>query len=93
MAISDAIGGMMHDPEAQSPPPKKVHTMVITRVPGKGHHVTHHHTHPQHHPAHSQMVHAPEGNEGNLDNLHDHLEENMGEPNEGEQACEDGHCD
>jgi hypothetical protein len=91
MAISDAVSGMMHDPEA-SAPPKKVHTMVITRVPGKGHHVTHHHTHPSH-AAQAHMVQAPDGNEGNLDNLHDHLEEHMGGENPGEAACESGQCE
>lgn len=90
MDTSEAIGGMMHDGGAPKAPPKKVHTMVITRVPGKGHHVTHHHTAPQHHPATSQSVAAPGGNEGNLDNLQDHVQEHMGEPNPGEAEAEDG---
>lgn len=81
----------MHDKAAKTPP-KKVHTMIVTRVPGKGHHVTHHHTHASH-PAESQMVHAPQGNENNLDNLHDHMEEHMGGQNPGEQECEDGNCE
>lgn len=88
MASEDALAGMMHDSGASKAPPKQVHTMVITRVPGKGHHVTHHHTHPQHHAAESQMVNTPAN--GSLDSLHDHMEDHMGSPNPGEQEAEDG---
>lgn len=87
---SAALAGMAHDGASDKKPPKTVHTMVITRVPGKGHHVTVHHTHPQHHPADSKMIHA-DGN--GLDQLHDHVEEQMGTPNPGEQECEDGNCE
>jgi hypothetical protein len=90
--MSDAIQGMLHDGPAQKAPPKVVDTMVVKRVPGKGHHVTHHHTSSAH-PAEAHMVPAPGGNTGNLENLHDHMEDHMGSPNPGEQACEDGNCE
>ena len=95
MEMSGATTGLMHDPEAKAPP-KRVRTMIITHHPPTKekpyHHmqVTHHHTHGAH-PAESHEVRVHEGS--GLDELHDHLEDHMGMPNDGEQECEDGNCE
>ncbi len=88
----------MHDGGAKAPP-KHVRTMIIQHSMGtKSHpyqhvHITHHHSHSAH-PATSHVVpvHGGAGAAG-LDELHDHMEEHMGQPNPGEQECEDGNCE
>jgi hypothetical protein len=92
---SPAVTGLMHDDGAKVPP-KRVKTMIITHhPPTKEHpyqhmHITHHHSHSAH-PAETHIVPVHQGD--GLDQLHDHLEEHMGQPNEGEQECEDGNCE
>lgn len=85
---SDAAAGMLHDPAGERVPPKKVKSMTMTFHPHKVH-VTHHHNHPAHQPEHHEIpIHQGQG----LDQLHDHIEDHAGQPNEGEAEAEDGNC-
>lgn len=85
----------MHDAGARAPA-KKVRTMIAQHSMGtKQHpyehlHITHHHAHAAH-PAESKVIPIHQGT--GLDEMHDHLEDAFGKPNDGEQECEDGNCE
>lgn len=82
----EAMAGMAHEPGGMKLPPKRVKTMVTTFHPNKVH-ITHHHTHQAHPPeTHEYPIHHGTG----LDALHDHIEDHVGQPNDGEEAAEAG---
>jgi hypothetical protein len=63
--------------------PKKEIDHVVVRKHKTGHTVEHHHTAPGHHPAETHAL-------SNMDELHGHMEDHMGEPNPGEAEADAG---
>jgi hypothetical protein len=64
-------------------PKKEIDHMHIKSHKDGSHTVTHHHTHPEHHPAEEHAL-------SNMDALHAHLEDHVGQPNSGEAEAEAG---
>lgn len=75
MNASDAMAGIT----GKAKPPKEIKAMTHTKTHNGKHIVTHHHHHPEHHP---DETHAFD----NMADLHSHMEDHAGVPNEGEEA-------
>lgn len=77
-----AGSALAHKAKEPKPGKKKIKEVHIKVAKG-GYHVTHHH---EAHPPEDHVV--PAKHEGDLDGLHDHMEEHMGAPNPGEEMNE-----
>lgn len=77
-AVTDKITGGV--------PAKVVSHMVHRKHKADHHEVENHHTRPEHHPKESHHFHGANA----LDQVHDHLEENVGTPNPGEAEADAG---
>lgn len=75
MNASDAMAGIT----GKAKPPKEIKAMTHTKTHNGKHIVTHHHHHPEHHP---DETHAFD----NMADVHSHMEDHAGVPNEGEEA-------
>lgn len=88
--------GMLAEPASDKKPPKHVDTVIMKRrrptAEKPYHHVeiTHHHTHPAHPPEHHTVKIHGSGASTGLDQLHDHMEDHMGQPNPGEAEADAG---
>jgi hypothetical protein len=76
MNAADAMAGIAGKAKA---PKKEIKSMVHTKTHNGKHIVTHHHHHPEHHP---DETHAFD----NMSDVHDHMENHAGTPNDGEAA-------
>ena len=64
-------------------PKKEIDHIVHSKAKTGEHVMVHHHTHPEHHPAETHV-------KKNMDDVHAHLEDHMGEPNPGEAEADAG---
>lgn len=64
-------------------PKKEIKHIITSKAANGGFVHEHHHTHPEHHKAETHI--SPD-----MDALHDHMEEHMGEPNPGEAEANAG---
>jgi hypothetical protein len=76
MNAADAMAGITGKAK---PPKKEIKEMVHTKTHNNKHIVTHRHHHPEHHP---DETHAFD----NMGDVHSHMEDHAGVPNEGEAA-------
>ena len=76
MNAADAMAGITGK---SKPPKKEIKEMVHTKTHNNKHIVTHRHHHPEHHP---DETHAFD----NMGDVHSHMEDHAGMPNEGEAA-------
>jgi hypothetical protein len=77
-----AVFNMVPGKKAKAPKKELSHIHIKSHKDGS-HTVTHHHTHPEHHPAEEHGL-------SNMDALHAHLEDHIGQPNSGEAEADAG---
>src|SRR5208337_1608356 len=84
MAATNSADVMAMIPGRAAKKPAKVldHIRIKSHKDGS-HTVTHHHTHPEYHPAEEHGL-------SNMDALHSHLEDHVGQPNSGEAEADSG---
>jgi hypothetical protein len=75
--IAHALGGSSEKPK------KEIKEMVHTKSANGKHIVTHKHHHPEHHPDETHVM-------SDMAELHSHMEDHAGTPNDGEAAPAEG---
>lgn len=79
-ALSLASSALSHDADEPQEPKKEIKAMHIRKASDGSHVIEHHHVHF----SHPMEEHTAK----NMDELHDHLEQHWGAPNDGEQESE-----
>jgi hypothetical protein len=80
-AMSLASSALSHEPEQDSEPKKIIRAMHIRKAADGTHVIEHHHEMSHLHPMEEHTA-------GSTDELHDHIEQHWGEPNDGEHESE-----